>query len=92
LDNFGNDQKEASNFRLIGNCMRLRAGNLVRHKSGGPIMVIDMVLPEGVRVLDPDVPYGCSWTEDRGQKSAVFRASHLQAVYADGSPRNYDDE
>ncbi len=72
--------------------MRLRAGNLVRHISDGPILMIDMTMPEGARALGPDVPSGCSWTEDRVQKSAVFRASHLQAVYADGSSRDYDKD
>jgi uncharacterized protein YodC (DUF2158 family) len=72
--------------------MRLRTGNLVRHKSGGPIMMIDMVPPEGIWLLNPDFECGCVWMEDRARKSAVYRISHLQAVYADGSPRNFDKE
>ena len=56
-------------------------------------MMIDMVPPEGLWSLDPrDCPCGCIWVEDREQKFATFRATHLQSVYADGSPRNYDEE
>jgi hypothetical protein len=35
---------------------------------------------------------GCVWVEDRLQKFATFRTSQLQAVYADGTLRNYDNE
>jgi hypothetical protein len=53
-------------------------------------MMIDMVPPEGIWLLNPDFECGCVWMEDRALKSAVYRISHLQAVYADGSPRNLD--
>jgi uncharacterized protein YodC (DUF2158 family) len=73
--------------------MWLRPGNLVRHKSGGPIMMIDGVTPEGMWLLDPrDYWCSCVWVEDRVRKGGTFRSSHLQTVYADGSPRNYDEE
>jgi len=69
--------------------MQLRLGNLVRHKSGGPIMIVDFVSPheEGA---DPQI--GCYWIENGARKSAYLRLWTLQAVHADGSPRNYDDE
>jgi hypothetical protein len=55
-------------------------------------MMIDLAPPEDIWMMDPDFECWCIWTEDRERKSAVHRASHLQAVYADGSPRNYDEE
>jgi hypothetical protein len=76
----------------MGDVMRLRSGNLVRHKSGGPIVMVDLAPPESLWLIDPDFECWCIWVEDRVRKSAGHRASHLQPVYADGSPRNYDDE
>ena len=55
-------------------------------------MMIDLVLPEGAWLIDPDFQCWCVWIEGQARKGSVYRASHLQAVYADGSPRNYDDE
>ena len=73
--------------------MWLRPGNLVRHKGGGPIMMIDLVTPEEMPLIDRrDYLCSCVWVEDRVQKGGTFRSSHLQTVYADGSPRNYDEE
>jgi uncharacterized protein YodC (DUF2158 family) len=74
--------------------MQLRIGNLVRHKSGGPIMMIDLTPPENIWLLRQrsDYPLGCVWTEAGKRKFAAFRPSDLQPVYADGSPRNYDNE
>jgi uncharacterized protein YodC (DUF2158 family) len=73
--------------------MRFRVGNLVKHKSGGPIMMIDLAPPEDIWLLDPsNHPCGCIWVEDRARKFATFGSGHLQAVYADGSPRDYDQE
>lgn len=37
-------------------------------------------------------PCDCTWVEDRIKRSATFFASYLQAVFADGSPRKYDEE
>jgi hypothetical protein len=42
-------------------------------------------------MIDPDFECWSVW-EDRARKSAAHLASRLQAVYADGSPRNYDDD
>jgi uncharacterized protein YodC (DUF2158 family) len=72
--------------------MWLRPGNLVRHKSGGPIMMVDTAPPESMWLPNPDFECWCVWVEDRVRKAGVFRFSHLQTVYADGSPRNYDEE
>ncbi|MEH2525913.1 uncharacterized protein YodC (DUF2158 family) [Bradyrhizobium sp. AZCC 2176] len=72
--------------------MRLRVGNLVKHKSGGPIMMVDAAPPDGMRLLDGDVYCSCVWVESRVRKFRTFRFSHLETVYADGSPRNYDAE
>jgi uncharacterized protein YodC (DUF2158 family) len=73
--------------------MWLRVGNLVRHKSGGPIMMVDAALPDGMWLLDHDEACcSCVWVESRVRKFGTFRSSHLETVYADGSPRNYDAE
>lgn len=72
--------------------MYLRPGNLVRHKSGGPIMMIDdLVSIEGFWGSD-DAYHQCAWVEDGIRKFGTFRASQLQCVYLDGTPRNYDQE
>ena len=72
---------------------RPRPGNLVKHKSGGPIMMIEIAPPEGMWLVNPtDFECYCVWVEDRVRKGGVFRLSHLQPVYADGSPRNYGEE
>lgn len=71
--------------------MRLRSGNLVMHKSGGPIMMIERVSPEDMWLANrSNYPCDCIWVEDRVKKSATFFASYLQAVFADGASRNYD--
>jgi uncharacterized protein YodC (DUF2158 family) len=72
--------------------MWLRPGNLIRHKSGGPIMMIGAAPPEGMWLVNPDFECHCIWVEDRVRKRGVFRVSHLQSVYADGSPRSYENE
>lgn len=72
--------------------MILRPGNLVRHRSGGPIMMVDdLISREGVWGI-PDPTHDCTWLENGIKKIGSFRASELQSVYADGTPRNYDDE
>jgi len=68
--------------------MRFRVGNFVKHKSGGPIMVVDDAPAWPVQTE----PIGCVWVEDGQTKAAQFHPAVLQAVYGDGSPRNYDDE
>jgi uncharacterized protein YodC (DUF2158 family) len=65
--------------------MWLRPGNLVRHKTGGPIM---MVTAESPYVLGGDGHFQCTWTESGERKVAEFHLSTLQPVYADGSPRD----
>jgi uncharacterized protein YodC (DUF2158 family) len=75
--------------------MILRPGNLVRHRSGGPIMMVDdLVSREQFRGLwgFHDVPRDCTWLENGVKKIGSFRASELQCVYADGTPRDYDGE
>jgi hypothetical protein len=49
-------------------------------------------LATGAVAANPDFECWCVWVEDRVRKAGVFRLSHLQTVYADGSPRNYDEE
>jgi uncharacterized protein YodC (DUF2158 family) len=72
--------------------MFLRPGNLVRHKSGGPIMMIDdLISSEGIWGFY-DAPHQCAWVEDGVKKFDNFRAPELQCVHADGTPRNYDAE
>jgi hypothetical protein len=66
--------------------MWIRTGNLVRHKAGdGPIMFVEKVTPFVATC-------SCVWVEDGVRKAAQFPASTLQTVYADGTPRDYDDE
>ena len=66
--------------------MLIKPGNLVRHKAGdGPIMLVETVTPFVATC-------SCVWVEDRVWKSAQFSASTLQTVYADGTPRDYDEE
>ena len=76
--------------------MILRPGNLVRHKSGGPIMMIDDLIPREkfkmIRWGLHDAPHDCTWLENGVKKIGSFHASELQCVYADGTSRNYDDE
>ena len=70
--------------------MQLRVGNLVRHKSGGPIMMVSRVLPR--LPMMAFFKYECTWVEDNKKLVEEFDEKLLQTVYADGSPRNYDDE
>jgi uncharacterized protein YodC (DUF2158 family) len=72
--------------------MFLRPGNLVRHKSGGPIMMIDDRESIGGWRGPDDPQHQCTWVENGTKKAATFRASQLQSVCADGTPRNYDNE
>ena len=53
-------------------------------------MVVDWAPPAELRSWVQIIP--CSWVEDRQKKAATFHTNSLQAVHADGSPRNYDDE
>jgi uncharacterized protein YodC (DUF2158 family) len=73
--------------------MYLRPGNLVRHKSGGPIMMIDdaVSLEEGPGFVD-DPYHQCAWVEAGTKRFGTFRASQLQWVHVDGTPRNRDEE
>ena len=67
-----------------------RVGNLVRHLSGGPIMMID-----GVSQYNRffDVPkLSCVWVEDGERRAGYFMGDMVQTVFADGSPRDYSDE
>ncbi|MBR0757966.1 hypothetical protein JQ604_37795 [Bradyrhizobium jicamae] len=73
--------------------MYFRPGNLVRHKSGGPIMMIDDIASINVYMGSHDGPsHQCTWVEQGIKRFGSFRASQLQCVYADGTPRNYDEE
>jgi uncharacterized protein YodC (DUF2158 family) len=68
-----------------------RPGNLVRHKSGGPIMMVDDLIPrEQFRgtLGFHDASHDCTWLENGVARSGSFRAS----VYADGTPRNHGEE
>jgi len=67
--------------------MRLRPGNLVRHRSGGPIMIVDREVPHSS--LEPFV--SCFWVEAGQRNAASFKEDSLQVVNGDGSPRD-DDE
>jgi uncharacterized protein YodC (DUF2158 family) len=66
-----------------------RVGNLVRHKSGGPIMIVEDVWV-GVGTSSPELT--CTWVEDRERKFARFKGDMVETVYADGSPRDYTNE
>jgi uncharacterized protein YodC (DUF2158 family) len=75
--------------------MVLRPGNLVRHKSGGPIMMVDDLISReqfkrswGIH----DARHDCTWIENGMKKFGSFRPSELLCVFADGTPRNYDGE
>ena len=70
--------------------MWFRDGNLVRHKSGGPIMIVDKAFPERWRNWVPWI--SCVWVVNGQKNVTFFHAGELQTVYADGTPRNYDDE
>jgi hypothetical protein len=66
--------------------MWIRAGNLVRHKvGGGPIMYVQFA---------PSLSDWCHcvWVEDRMRKYECFPVGALYTVYADGTPRDYDEE
>ncbi|EJN11542.1 putative small protein (DUF2158) [Bradyrhizobium sp. YR681] len=68
--------------------MQLRPGNLVKHRSGGPIMVVDREVSHSSN--EPLV--SCSWVEAGQRHSASFKEDSLQAVNGDGSPRDYEAE
>jgi uncharacterized protein YodC (DUF2158 family) len=65
----------------------IRTGNLVRHKSGGPIMMV-----EEIRKPDMLTPAfaECVWVENRQLRHNKFHLDALQTVYANGSPRDYN--
>jgi len=68
--------------------MRLRVGNLVKAKGiGGAIMMVT-----GGPLRGPSLNCECTWVEEGEKRYARFSEHALQAVYADGSPRSYDDE
>jgi hypothetical protein len=82
-------------YRFCEAIMMLRPGNLVRHRSGGPIMMVDDLISReqfGSSSFFHDAPHDCTWLENGIKKIGSFRPSELQCVYADGTPRNYDDE
>jgi uncharacterized protein YodC (DUF2158 family) len=60
-----------------------RAGNLVRHRSGGPIMMVERVGWGSIT---------CIWVENCEQKYGKFHEGTVLAVYADGSTRDYNSE
>ncbi|MBR0896824.1 DUF2158 domain-containing protein [Bradyrhizobium tropiciagri] len=62
-----------------------RTGSLVRHKSGGPIMMVTMAHPR--HPMMQHVKYECTWVENQQRMVADFEAELLQPVYADGMPR-----
>ncbi len=66
--------------------IEFRIGNLVKHKLGGPIMVIN-----GTSKGAPGkfALYTCTWVEDGQKKQEILSGQLLQHVYADGSPRDY---
>jgi uncharacterized protein YodC (DUF2158 family) len=66
----------------------IRAGNLVRHKSGGPIMMV-----EAVRKADmmTSAFAECVWVENNQRRHNKFHLDAIQVVYADGSPRDYSE-
>jgi uncharacterized protein YodC (DUF2158 family) len=68
--------------------MWLRPGNLVKHRSGGPIMVVDREVSHSS--IEPRV--SCVWIEAGQRRCASFKEGSLQAVNGDGSPRDYDAE
>lgn len=75
--------------------MILRPGNLVRHRSGGAIMMVDDLISRerfGRSSFVRDAPHYCTWLENGTKKISSFHPSELQCAYADGTPRNYDDE
>ncbi|MBA7468747.1 hypothetical protein ES703_119957 [subsurface metagenome] len=65
----------------------IRIGNLVRHKSGGPIMLVSELPPlfwgQFARFAE------CVWVENRERKYSKFHLDSLLTVYADGSQHNY---
>jgi hypothetical protein len=67
--------------------MCIRPGNLVKYRVGdSPIMYVEDVSHWNDRKCL------CVWVEDRVQKKDSFASGALQTVYADGTPRNYDEE
>jgi uncharacterized protein YodC (DUF2158 family) len=68
----------------------LRPGNLVRHKSGGPIMLVTMAYPR--LPMMRYVKYECTWIDNQQKMVADFEEELLQPVYADGSPRTYTEK
>jgi uncharacterized protein YodC (DUF2158 family) len=65
-----------------------RLGNLVRHRSGGPIMVVDREVPHSS--IEPRV--GCVWIEAGERRHASFKEGELHAVHGDGRPRTHHAE
>jgi uncharacterized protein YodC (DUF2158 family) len=68
----------------------LRPGNLVRHKTGGPVMMIEW--ETGADAFGRDAHCLCVWVENGARRFATFHRWTLQPVHADGSPRRYDAE
>jgi uncharacterized protein YodC (DUF2158 family) len=66
----------------------LKPGNLVRHLSGGPIMMIEK--PSSWTIFEPR--YSCVWVENGRPQYGHFHLGSLQTVYADGTPRDYTKE
>jgi uncharacterized protein YodC (DUF2158 family) len=61
-----------------------RLGDFVRHKSGGPIMVVDREVSRSP--IEPTI--SCVWTEAGERHYASFKEAELQPVYGDGTPRD----
>ena len=68
--------------------MWLRPGNLIRHKSGGPIMVVDREVSHSSN--EPVV--SCVWVEAGQRHCASFKEGTLQAVGGDGLPRSHESD
>jgi uncharacterized protein YodC (DUF2158 family) len=62
-------------YMLCEATMILKPGNLVRHKSGGPIMLVDdLISPEQFRESSfiLDAPHDCTWLENGIKKIGSF--------------------
>jgi uncharacterized protein YodC (DUF2158 family) len=69
--------------------IEFKLGNLVRHKPGSPVMMIDGSFCSGKMV---DALVDCVWMEDKAKRSVSFPFSELNLVFADGTPRDHAAE
>ncbi|MCK1401260.1 DUF2158 domain-containing protein [Bradyrhizobium sp. 4] len=65
-----------------------KLGDFVRHKSGGPIMVVDQEVFRSS--IEPTIR--CAWIEAGKRHHASFKEGELQPVHGDGTPRGYRAE